>query len=81
MQDSATAENWMQYQKDEYTVDQLNKNSNRWKKLNQLQIQAERKKLETYINLVRRQVEIYKKVLNKEVSLPLNIEEILETPF
>lgn len=81
MQDSATAENWMQYQKDEYTVDQLNKNSNRWKKHNQLQIQAERKKLETYINLVRRQVEIYKKVLNKEVSLPLNIEEILETPF
>ena len=81
MQDSATAENWMQYQKDEYTVEQLNKNSNRWKKHNQLQIQAERKKLETYINLVRRQVEIYKKVLNKEVSLPLNIEEILETPF
>lgn len=81
MQDSATAENWIQYQKDEYTVDQLNKNSNRWKKHNQLQIQAERKKLETYINLVRRQVEIYKKVLNKEVSLPLNIEEILETPF
>ena len=71
----------MQYQKDEYTVEQLNKNSNRWKKHNQLQIQAERKKLETYINLVRRQVEIYKKVLNKEVSLPLNIEEILGTPF
>lgn len=80
-QDSVSAENWIYQQKDEYPIEKLRKNSNRWKKHQQLQIQAEWKRVEFIADILRKQIDKYRKITEKDVSLPNEIEELLGTPF
>lgn len=79
--DSAKPEDWMMKQDDSDSLKTLNHNANRWKAHRQKQIQAEKQRLSMYCDILRKQVERYKELLDGKSDLPGYIENILGTPF
>lgn len=79
--DSATSESWIMTQDDSSTLDKLNHNASRWRKHQQQTIQAERRRVMMYYDILRRQIEKFKRLTNNLGNLPDGVEEILGTPF
>ena len=80
-QSSASAEDWILKQDDGDSLKTLNRNSNRWRKHQQLVIQNERKRVIACYNILKNMVERYKRLVDRGDSLPPYIENILGTPF
>lgn len=81
MPDSAKPEDWMLTQDDSDSLATLNKNANRWKAHQQKKIQTEKQKILMCYEILKKQVDAYKRLLDRDSDLPNYIENILETPF
>ena len=68
-------------QDDSDSLATLNKNANRWKAHKQKKIQTEKQKILMCYEILKKQVDAYKRLLDRDSDLPNYIENILETPF